>query len=413
MSGRFPVVLATLVVLASVARVLGQPSSFDGIGLFSPERPRSWAWGISADGATVVTGFAYRWTREYGLEPLPLPPEPLEGVSAAAVSEDGGVIVGPATVADASCVHRLAQGNYEIIGPCGVLEAWAVSDAGDRVPISSTNFGSAGTSYLWRAGAPLMAFGPPPWSPITWCRGISGDGRVIVGGGFRFYPIPYPGFLWTEEDGFQWLGDLPGGGDSSTGVGASYDGSIVVGYSHSGNNADPFHSEAFCWSAAAGMEGLGDLPGGAFNSQALDVSADGVVVVGWGTTDQGQEAFIWDPGDRMRLLRQVLAEDGLEKEVAGWLLQSATGISADGRTICGDGINPMGQQEGWVAQLTPPCPADFNNDDMLNSQDFFDFLLCFFDPSACPPLAADFNGDEAITTQDFFDFLEAFFAGCP
>jgi hypothetical protein len=54
------------------------------------------------------------------------------------------------------------------------------------------------------------------------------------------------------------------------------------------------------------------------------------------------------------------------------------------------------------------CAADFNNDELVNSQDFFDFLTAFF---ATDP-AADFNGDDVINSQDFFDFLTAFFAGC-
>jgi hypothetical protein len=56
----------------------------------------------------------------------------------------------------------------------------------------------------------------------------------------------------------------------------------------------------------------------------------------------------------------------------------------------------------------PECRADFNNDDAVNSQDFFDFLTAFFatDPSA------DFNNDTLVNSQDFFDFLTAFFEGC-
>jgi hypothetical protein len=54
------------------------------------------------------------------------------------------------------------------------------------------------------------------------------------------------------------------------------------------------------------------------------------------------------------------------------------------------------------------CTADFNNDDLVNSQDFFDFLTAFFTQAP----SADFNHDNVINSQDFFDFLTAFFTGC-
>jgi hypothetical protein len=69
--------------------------------------------------------------------------------------------------------------------------------------------------------------------------------------------------------------------------------------------------------------------------------------------------------------------------------------------------NACGSVTSNVATLTI-CPADFNCDGSLNSQDFFDFLTAFF--AGTPN--ADFNADGAINSQDFFDFLTVFFAGC-
>ena len=55
-----------------------------------------------------------------------------------------------------------------------------------------------------------------------------------------------------------------------------------------------------------------------------------------------------------------------------------------------------------------PCPADFNLDGLVNSEDFFAFLAEFF---AQAP-AADFNANGAVTSDDFFAFLSSLFGGC-
>ena len=47
---------------------------------------------------------------------------------------------------------------------------------------------------------------------------------------------------------------------------------------------------------------LGDLPGGAFHSEATRVSADGSTVVGWSMTDLGREAFRWTRDEGMTSL---------------------------------------------------------------------------------------------------------------
>ncbi|MFM6406406.1 MAG: hypothetical protein ACKPGT_17775, partial [Microcystis sp.] len=109
--------------------------------------------------------------------------------------------------------------------------------------------------------------------------------------------------------------------------------------------------EAFRWTQAGGMVGLGVLSGG-IASYANGVSADGSVVVGYSATDPftGAEAFIWNSTQGMRSLQQVLTNDyGLD--LTGWSLNRANAISADGLTVVGFGTNPNGLTEAWIARL--------------------------------------------------------------
>jgi len=52
----------------------------------------------------------------------------------------------------------------------------------------------------------------------------------------------------------------------------------------------------------------------------------------------------------MQNLRDLLLADGIA-ELDGWTLLNATGISGDGRTIVGYGVNPDGNTEAWIATI--------------------------------------------------------------
>mgnify|MGYP001591777030 CR=1 FL=1 len=65
--------------------------------------------------------------------------------------------------------------------------------------------------------------------------------------------------------------------------------------------------------------------------------------------------------------------------------------------------------------LTPPCPADFNQDGAVDFFDYDDFVLCFEGltcPPPTPPTTADFNRDGAVDFFDYDDFVVAFEIGC-
>jgi len=109
--------------------------------------------------------------------------------------------------------------------------------------------------------------------------------------------------------------------------------------------------EAFRWTEHSGLVDLGDVnPGGYPNSTAAAVNADGSAIVGICSSG----ACIWDAAHGMRDLAALLMQEfGLD--LSGWTLSIATGISADGTVIVGNGINPDGDREAWRAVIPEPA----------------------------------------------------------
>jgi hypothetical protein len=55
----------------------------------------------------------------------------------------------------------------------------------------------------------------------------------------------------------------------------------------------------------------------------------------------------------MQNLQQLLQNAGVTS-VSGWILLGATGVSADGTVIAGEGINPAKQREAFRAVVPLP-----------------------------------------------------------
>jgi hypothetical protein len=101
------------------------------------------------------------------------------------------------------------------------------------------------------------------------------------------------------------------------------------------------------------MVALGDLAGGDTQSFAQAVSGDGSVIVGWGSTLAGTEAFTWTQSGGLRRLWDVLLQNGINPAADGWTsLNEGLGLSLDGNTIVGYGER-NGVGEAFVARLEP------------------------------------------------------------
>ena len=328
-----------------------QAASFQGLGDLPGGIFHSLAYGVSANGSVVVgrgnsaNGFeASRWTQATGMVGL-------GGGVAYGVSADGSVVVGQSGGGGFQA-FRWTQGTGmvglgDFAGGPFSSEALAVSADGSVVVGYGWN-ANGPEAFRWTQATGMVGLGDLPgglFSSLAF--EVSADGSVVVGGGISTNGSE--AFRWTQAIGMVGLGDLAGGTFSSEALAVSADGSVVVGFGNSANGG-----EAFRWTQGTGMVGLGDLPGGIFYSYATGVSADGSVVVGYSATDSftGAEAFIWNSTQGMRSLKQVLTNDyGLN--LAGWTLNDARGISADGLTVVGYGTNPSGVSEGWLARLNP------------------------------------------------------------
>lgn len=94
----------------------------------------------------------------------------------------------------------------------------------------------------------------------------------------------------------------------------------------------------------------------------MDVSDNGRGVgVALGQNGAPASALYWDDGLNAPLDMKVYLENqlGLGDALQGWTLTTASAISADGRIITGSGINPQGQGQAWIADLTKPVVLNF------------------------------------------------------
>src|SRR5262249_14471249 len=128
---------------------------------------------------------------------------------------------------------------------------------------------------------------------------------------------------------FQGLGFLPGG-NSSAANGVSANGTVVVGQANDASGA----FQAFRWVNGT-MTGLGFLPGGFNQSAANGVNADGTVVVGRTTFTGGfarPQAFRWTAASGMVGLGFLGGTD----------VSEARGVNADRTVVVGEALRTFG-----------------------------------------------------------------------
>jgi probable HAF family extracellular repeat protein len=346
------------------------------------------------------------------------------------VSADGNVVVGSSEATEGVEAFRWTSGGGIVgLGHLSLTdpfsEATGVSADGSVVVGSSDN-GSGDRAFRWTSGGGMVTLGTfycSDCDPSTAANGVSRDGLVAVGVGLAKSAFGDPHLdaaRWTGGGtAIDDLGDLSGPGEVNSAWGASQNGAVIVGKGDSNNG-----TQAWVWTSSTGMDPLPGVPGAQISSGAPAISADGSTIVGSANTDAAstnrleavrwtgasygtiellgslgssssqanaatgdgsiivgrarnaandQRAFIWDATNGMRDLASALALDyGLD--LGGWILKMAYGISdvgPDGEfTVVGEGTNPNGEPEGWVAFLVPPACSDGEDNDLDLDTDF-------------------------------------------
>lgn len=370
-------VWACLALSASAAAAQAQPSpfaTFTPIGGLAANPVASFAERVSDDGRTLVgrsavrAGFeAFRWTDPAqageGIRGLGEFPGGPFFSAAICLSQNGARVFGQSNDGAfpfAFVWNDPAAGGTGLLSrppgfPGGLVQSnvlGCTADGSVAVGQVTTSLGLF-ASFIWTAPGTVQT--PIPGTPasafFSFANAITPDGRFITGSfstGAAIDVYRYRRGGMGVQPMFQTLGDLPGGIRNGAAADISADGLVIVGRGTSDNG-----TEAYRWSDPAaggvGFQALGDLPGGAFASDATAVSADGTRIVGLAEAPDGTRAFLWQPLTGMLDLNTYLGNLGVD--LRGYTLITASDISADGSVIVGTALRPDGNPEAFLVTL--------------------------------------------------------------
>jgi len=367
-SGRRRWVAAAVLALAAVAS-RAPAQTFEGLGGLDSAH-NTFVAGLSADGSVLAGtsvlrgsfGEVIRWTELLGVESIA---PGLQGVGGG-ITADGQKLAG--WLAAGGSFFWTKGGGTSFFGP--PYRVFGLSSDGTAAVADEPNV--TGDGYLWTE--------IDRWAPLPPAAGyfqavpkaISGDGSTVVGATRKRFGANEP-YYWSQASGPVRIPTPAPFNGYGTVRAASADGSVMTGVAGVTRNGT-FGEVAFLYTKGGAMQELANLgpsfhPNMASASQAYSMSADGSIVVGRVSDDNGApigsessrfSPFIWLRGVGTLNLATYLRglSPAMAAQMAGWQLGSAILISADGNTICGIGIDPEGRYTTWRAQIvTRPAPA--------------------------------------------------------
>ena len=316
------------------------------------------ATAISADGSTIVgycgTQAAFLWTFDGGFADL--------GISSAtaleslgfAVNADGSALLSRFSRADGTSGAlrwNAGAGTTDVLVQPASTELFLNAASGDLSVIvgaydDATLPAGDQLGFRFTAAGGLKTLAVPDQSAYG-CGtfSVSTDGTVMVGACYDAANV-LRASRWRVQPSGDVVLDLPDTSANQTyAYGVSGDGNVVVGYSFDGTNQ---HAIRFVGDGP--FEDLGALPG--TRSGASAANSDGSVIIGFSELAQNpftDAAIVWDAQNGLRAIAGALTAAGVD--LSTWKLSFPAAISADGKTIVGNGTAPDGIERFWIARL--------------------------------------------------------------
>jgi probable HAF family extracellular repeat protein len=209
------------------------------------------------------------------------------------------------------------------------------------------------TAFRWDSSTGMVSL-PKLRGQSSSANTISANGWVIAGWDDNHQDAGIPRAAVTWWNGLERL--VHPYSLISEVIASNPDGGVLVGKGYPQN-----FGHAFRWLSSTGQtDDLGSIvppyyefqrPGITDSSTALGVTDDGSIVVGTNTVNP-VEAMVWTPSTKMVPLAKYLTDRGVQGDFLQWvILYEVTVISPDGRVMAGSGVTPQNIQRAFVVRF--------------------------------------------------------------
>ncbi|GIK18611.1 MAG: hypothetical protein AMXMBFR77_02020 [Phycisphaerales bacterium] len=398
------------------------------IGFLNENSPISVAYGIDESGNAVGSSFYYGGGTDYGTRAVrwEFPNGPLVNLgilggsnSAAYSINDEGVIAGESdielgvtqairivddTIEDLSTGRNLLRSTARGVNSWGAIVGYGVFSEESRSELvralwwSETTFLNLHNEFGFHPDSESWAFDCDSSENVVGTVRLLDSLRLLPSDGVAYWAkatlFGYDVTLIPMVEDFDFLSRAFGTCDEG----------FVAGYCSQDPEGTGFR-RGFVWSSTTdALINIGVLSGHPTNGASLLYAVNNRgQAVGFDGFDMESSLGIYDPwrGHGLRSLSDLV--DPSENLV----ILTAFDINGSGLIAAWGAWGPPNEPVG-VGVVLVPCYADYNEDFVVDSQDYSDFYSDYTSQN----IKADINYDGVVSSQDFATFLNYYNAGC-